>query len=118
MPLPYAYKKNSVVYTGTHDNDTIMGWFNRANEEDKVNAQRYCVLTEEEGYNWGFIRTAYATACDTAIIPMQDILGLLSEHRMNIPSVVGGNWSYRLDPCIDLSECSKKLKELCEIYRR
>ena len=116
--LPDHYTENSVVYSGTHDNDTIMGWFATAKPQDVDFARSYCNLTEEEGYNWGIIRTAYASVSKYAIIQMQDILGLGSEARMNIPSTLGGNWVWRIKGEALTDELAAKLKKLTMEYSR
>lgn len=116
--LPHNYTSNSVCYTGTHDNDTIMGWFKTAKRKDKEFAINYCNLNKTEGYNWGFIRAAYASVSDYAIVQMQDILGLGSESRMNTPSTLGGNWSWRMKEGALTPVISKKLYNLSKIYRR
>ena len=116
--LPDHYTENSVVYSGTHDNDTIMGWFDTAKPQDIEFARSYCKLTEEEGYNWGIIRTAYASVSKYAIIQMQDILGLGSEARMNTPSTLGGNWVWRIKGEALTDELAAKLKALATTYNR
>ena len=88
--------KNSVAYIGTHDNEPALLWLDNVSEETKIFAVKYMNLTEEEGYNWGFIRTLLACSADTAIIQMQDLLGLSKGTRMNTPSVVSGNWEWRM----------------------
>lgn len=95
--LPHTYKnRNSVVYVGTHDNDTAEAWMTSAGKEDVEYAKRYLALNTKEGYAWGFIRGAAASVSDIAIYTMQDLLSLGGEARMNIPSVAGGNWSWRM----------------------
>lgn len=116
--LPSKYTENSVVYSGTHDNDTIMGWFATAKEQDVNFAKEYCNLSEEEGYNWGIIRTAYDSVSKYAIIQMQDILGLGTEARMNIPSTLGGNWVWRIKPEVLTDELAARLKNLATTYGR
>ena len=116
--LPHRYTSNSVVYSGTHDNDTIMGWFNTAQPKDVKCAVDYCSLTKEEGYNWGIIRMAYASVSDYAIIQMQDILGLDSSARMNIPSTLGGNWIWRMKKGSFSGEFIYKLRKMAKIYTR
>lgn len=116
--LPDKYTENSIVYSGTHDNDTIMGWFSTAKEQVVDFAKRYCNLNEEEGYNWGIIRTAYASVSKYAIIQMQDILGLGSEARMNIPSTLGGNWVWRIKGEALTDELAARLKKLVTTYGR
>lgn len=96
--LPHTYKSaNSVVYVGTHDNDTAEGWMHTAAPADVAYAKRYLNLTPAEGYAWGFIRGAASTVADTAIYTMQDLLSLGSEARMNTPSTTGGNWTWRME---------------------
>lgn len=116
--LPHNYDKNCVVYTGTHDNDTVTGWFHTAPLKDVEFAERYLKLNEEEGYHWGFIRGAWSSVGDLAIAQLQDFLGLGSEARMNIPSTIGGNWHWRVkreDLTIELAE---KIHEITKLYGR
>ncbi len=95
--LPHNYSKNSVVYTGTHDNDTIVGWYNNINTEDKKAADDYLGIDEtRDNIQWKFIRLALASVSNTAIIQMQDYLGLGSEARINTPSTLGYNWKWRM----------------------
>ena len=110
--LPHHYTENSVVYTGTHDNDTLMGWLAEAKQSDIDYAYSYCHITQEEGFNWGLIRTAYESVSNYAIVQMQDILGLGTEARMNIPSTLGGNWTWRINKEALTDELAKKLKEM------
>lgn len=111
--LPHRYPENCVVYSGTHDNDTLMGWHdNTASDSDKAHAWSYCQITPEEGFNWGIIRTAYESRANYAIIQIQDILGLGSEARINTPSTLGGNWEWRLDSAALTKELAAKLKDL------
>ncbi|MGB3367651.1 MAG: 4-alpha-glucanotransferase [Acidaminobacteraceae bacterium] len=116
--LPHNYNNNSIVYTGTHDNDTVMGWFESASVEDVNMAIEYLNLTKEEGYNWGYIRGAWSSVSEIAIAPMQDFLGLGTEHRMNIPSTMGGNWEWRVRE-EDLSfKLARRMRHLTKIYGR
>lgn len=95
--LPHTYKsRNSVVYVGTHDNDTAEGWMLSANPDDVAYAKRYLALNSKEGYAWGFIRGAAGSIADTAIYTMQDLLSLGNEARMNTPSTASGNWQWRM----------------------
>ena len=91
--LPHCYDKNTVVYTGTHDNDTTNGWYQAATEQEKDHYRRYLNV---DGSNaaWDFIRLALSSPADTAIIPLQDVLSLGTEHRMNIPGTTKGNWGF------------------------
>ena len=91
--LPHCYDKNTVVYTGTHDNDTTNGWYQAATEQEKDHYRRYLNV---DGSNaaWDFIRLALSSPADTAILPLQDVLSLGTEHRMNIPGTPRGNWGF------------------------
>ncbi|NLK94101.1 MAG: 4-alpha-glucanotransferase [Clostridiales bacterium] len=116
--LPHNYNKNSVVYTGTHDNDTVMGWINESGNLDEVEyAKDYLALTEEEGYNWGFIRGAWGSTANISIALMQDFLGLGSISRMNKPSKLG-YWKWRMKEDAISDKLSNKINELTKIYCR
>ncbi len=110
--LPHKYPTNCVVYTGTHDNDTIMGWVETANPDDVRHAREYCKMPDDEPYNWGLIRVAYESNADMAIIPVQDLLGLGKEARMNTPSVLGGNWTWRVGKDALTDELAEKLRTM------
>ena len=110
--LPHNYANNCVVYTGTHDNDTINGWLETAKPEDVRYAREYCKMSDDEPFNWGLIRTAYESKADMAVIPMQDLLGLGKEARMNTPSTLGGNWTWRVDKAALSDELAEKLKTM------
>lgn len=110
--LPHNYTENCVVYSGTHDNDTLMGWVESAKQSDIDYATSYCSISPEEGFNWGIIRTAYHSKANYAIIQMQDILGLGSEARMNTPSTLGNNWTWRIEKGVLTNELAEKLKNL------
>ena len=100
--LPHNYVKNCVVYTGTHDNDTIIGWADSADKADLDMAKKYLHLDEEEGINWAMMRAALMSVGEICILTMQDIIGLGTQARINIPSTVGGNWQWRIDAgCIN-----------------
>ena len=101
--LPHCYTPHCVAYTGTHDNDTIQGWMATAPAEDAALAKAYLRLNEEEGYHWGMMRSAWASAADLAVMQLQDLLGLGSEGRINTPSTLGGNWRWRALP----GDCSQ-----------
>ena len=116
--LPHTYKnRNSVVYVGTHDNDTAEGWMTSANPSDVAYAKRYLGLNKKEGYAWGFIRGAAASVSDTAIYTMQDLLSLSSEARMNTPSVAHGNWKWRMQK-MPSSALEKRLYQLTADFFR
>lgn len=116
--LPHNYDKNCVVYTGTHDNDTVNGWLENGNKNDVEYAIKYLKLNEEEGYNWGFIRGAWSSVGILAIAQMQDFLGLGSEARMNIPSTIGGNWQWRVIKENLTEELANKIFEITRLYGR
>jgi 4-alpha-glucanotransferase len=126
--LPHNYDKNSVVYTGTHDNDTVVGWFKgQPGEGSTLNAEQiererdYCrnyLSTDGAEINWDFIRALYASAGDTAVVPLQDVLGLGSEARMNTPATMSGNWSWRFRSGDLNEELGARLRRLAELYGR
>lgn len=96
--LPHDYDKNCVVYTGTHDNDTIVSWYQSLDKEQRMFLQEYlnCAESSEDGIHWDMIRLAMMSTAYICIIPMQDYLGLGNEARMNHPSTLGCNWKWRL----------------------
>ena len=116
--LPHNYPRHCVVYTGTHDNDTIMGWMHTASPEDVRFAWEYLRLTEAEGPNWGMMCGALQSPGDTVILTMQDLLGLGSEARMNIPSTLGCNWKWRAAPDSITPELADRLHHVTGLYRR
>jgi 4-alpha-glucanotransferase len=116
--LPHTYEKNCVVYTGTHDNDTIMGWIRNVKHEDLNYAGKYLKLSFEEGLNWGFIRGAFSSVADLCIIPMQDFLGLGEEARMNTPSTLGNNWEWRMKEDAITNRLIEKISNLTRMYGR
>ena len=116
--LPHKYERDCVVYTGTHDNDTIVGWWNTcATPEEKQAASAYLGIGEE-GVHWAFIRAALTSVANLAVIPVQDVLGLDSSARMNIPSESEGSWAWRL-PVEGLKpDAAAKLAGLVELTDR
>lgn len=116
--LPHRYGYHCVVYAGTHDNDTILGWMNTAPREDAEFARKYLRLTKEEGANWGMMKSVWASVGDLAIVTMQDLLGLSSEARMNTPSTASGNWRWRMLPGQATAELAGRIRENMELYRR
>jgi len=116
--LPHRFECTSVVYTGTHDNDTTVGWWHSsATEHEKKLASAYLGIGDE-GVHWAFIRAALTSVANLAIIPVQDVLGLGSDARMNVPSQLVGNWSWRLHPGVLTPELAAKLAMLVEITDR
>ncbi|HEY9752972.1 MAG TPA: 4-alpha-glucanotransferase [Coleofasciculaceae cyanobacterium] len=93
--LPFNYNRNCVVYTGTHDNDTTKGWFKTLNDYERNNLLNYAGELTEETVNWALIRLAMSSIANIAILPLQDILGLDTDARMNRPSIAEGNWNWR-----------------------
>lgn len=116
--LPHCYPANCVVYPGTHDNDTIQGWMASAPRKDVAFAREYLRLNCREGYHWGMMRSAWASAADLAVIQMQDVLGLGSEARMNTPSTLGNNWMWRMLPASASPALAKRLHREMKVYQR
>jgi 4-alpha-glucanotransferase len=117
---PYNYDRNCVVYTGTHDNETIVGWYRNLNAEDKQLAIDYLDIDDknDSDVHWKLIRLALSSVADLAIIPIQDYLGLGNEARINKPSTVGDNWKWRLLENEITEELVGKIKKLTKIYGR
>ncbi|MEH1781070.1 MAG: 4-alpha-glucanotransferase [Nostoc sp.] len=116
--LPFNYSRNAVVYTGTHDNDTTIGWFNTANDYEKHNLWLYLGCISSEGIHWDLIRLALSSIANQAIIPLQDILGLGNEARMNFPSIAEGNWEWRYQEGALRDEWRDRLKVLTRLNGR
>jgi 4-alpha-glucanotransferase len=117
--MPYTYERGCVVYTGTHDNPTSLGWFKSARPEDAAFAMDFFGIKSAGEGNWAFIRAALASAADTAIIPMQDYLGLDDRARMNTPATLGGgNWLWRMKPGAADPELAAKMLRLARVYGR
>jgi 4-alpha-glucanotransferase len=114
--LPHNHVANAVTYTGTHDNDTLWGWW-RSSPEVHHHVRRYLGI---DGHDmaWGLIRVAFASVAHTAIVPMQDVLSLGSEARMNEPGVPTGNWSWRLPESGLSAATAERLAELARLYGR
>ena len=116
--LPHLYDKNCVVYTGTHDNDTIIGWIQTAPKSDVEYARKYMRINGDESFNWGMMKVAWASPADTAIMMMQDFMELGSEARMNEPSTLGSNWQWRIDGVCINDWMAQIIYENTEIYCR
>jgi 4-alpha-glucanotransferase len=115
--LPHNYSSNFLVYTGTHDNDTSLGWFNSIDKKERRQLRKY-IQGSKKQFVRNFIEVAWASAAQTAIIPMQDVLGLDSEARMNTPGVAVGNWNWRfIWPQIRQNH-KVFLKQITEKYNR
>ena len=116
--LPHTFTKAKVVYTGTHDNDTVLGWWNSAaTEQERRYAQLYLGKCED-GVNWGMIRAAMNSVAALSVIPLQDVLGLGSEGRMNVPSSGDGNWCWRYKGDMLRPGLAEKLATLAEVSDR
>ena len=107
--LPKYHTKNTVVYTGTHDNNTLQGWWNSAAEIQRNALLLALSIKEEDDLNDAVIQATLCSPADTAIIPMQDILKLPESARMNLPGTVGGNWLWRMKPDVLNARLAKKL---------
>ena len=116
--LPHRFRRDFVVYTGTHDNDTTVGWWNSSATEDEKRLASTYLEIGDDGVHWAFIRAALTSVANLAIIPVQDVLGLDSEARMNVPSQSVGNWSWRLRPGALTPELASKLAALVEVTDR
>ena len=118
--MPHNHHKHCVVYTGTHDNSTIRGWFEKeARQEDRNRVYRYFGREIPLGeIAWEFTKLAMMSVAETVILPIQDILGLGEEGRMNRPATVGNNWSWRLAPEMLSPWIASRLREITEIYGR
>jgi 4-alpha-glucanotransferase len=92
--LPHMWPRETVAYTGTHDNDTVHGWWRSASARERAFAGAYLPCNAQD-VHWAMIRACCNSVANIAVFPMQDVLGLGSEHRMNVPGVLGGNWAWR-----------------------
>jgi 4-alpha-glucanotransferase len=118
MYLPHRHQRNSIVYTGTHDNDTTLGWWkNQATDAEKAAVRAYLGNVEND-VAWAFVRAANDSVADLCIVPMQDVLNLGSDARMNIPSKLDGNWGWRYQPGALTPELAGKLALLSETADR
>jgi len=115
--LPHSHAPDCLVYTGTHDNDTTTGWYAAASEEVRDRVRRYL---GRDGYDiaWDLVRAAMASVAEMAVFPVQDLLGLGSEARMNYPSRAQGNWQWRLRPGEPGPQIAARLRDLALLYDR
>ena len=125
--LPYNYPRNKVVYTGGHDNDTVVGWWTAGvgestrSEEDVKKERDFCLRylgTDGREIHWDFTRAVLASVADTAVVPVQDLLGLGGEARMNLPGRLGGNWQFRYEAGALDDTLATRLRVLTETYGR
>ena len=117
VALPHNFVPNCVVYTGTHDNDTTRGWFEHAPKLERAVVRQY--LGDDDGeINWRLIKAAWSSVARLAVVPLQDILGLGSEGRMNLPGSLGNNWSWRYSEGQLSLERAERLRKLTLLYNR
>ena len=115
--LPHAHSADSVVYTGTHDNDTTPGWWAGVDEGVRHHLREY-LATDGRAIHWDLIRAAMASVADLALFPMQDALGLPTEHRMNRPGTAEGNWAWRFDWPLVPPDTAARLRHMAQLYGR
>ncbi len=120
--LPHNFDANTVVYTGTHDNDTTVGWYTSASEQERVNARHYLDLDNANltppQLAWKLVRLAWASVATTAIVPLQDLLGLGNEARMNFPGTTEHNWAWRYKAGSLDQELKASLLDLSILFAR
>ena len=116
--LPHRLTPDRVIYTGTHDNDTTLGWWNSGVNDYERRAVEACVGPCEDGINWGLIRMAQGSVASLSVVPLQDVLGLGSEARLNVPSVENGNFRWRYQPGALTREMADRLAVLAEVTDR
>jgi 4-alpha-glucanotransferase len=116
--LPFNISPNSVVYTGTHDNDTTLGWYEAAPDYERERFHQYLGCNGSDGIVWDFIRLALSSVANQAIIPLQDLCSLGTDARMNLPGTAEGNWRWRYRPEALTGAYSDRLRSLTQIYGR
>lgn len=117
--LPHNHVARTSVYTSTHDSDTLRGWWDEvAGEDEKARMREYFGLDEQEGLLWGILRGCCSSVADFCIFPMQDLLMLGNEARINRPGTVGGNWDRRLSENYISGELERRIREMAELYGR
>ena len=116
---PFTYDSNSVVYTGTHDNDTITDWFKYSlSSKEKEYIRKYMNFKGNRDIAWNYIRTGMESNSDTAIFPIQDYLGLGNEAKINSPSTIGNNWKWRMSSDMLNDELAEKMADMAYVYHR
>ncbi len=115
--LPHNFVKNCVAYAGTHDNDTINGWFQNADPADTEYAKRYLRIAPGEELNWGMMESLWGTVAELTVVQAQDLLGLGGEARMNTPSTVG-NWTWRAWPGVFSWDLAHRISDKMRLYKR
>jgi len=125
---PHNYPREVVAYSGSHDTDTTVGWWSSkghgesTRSSDDIRRERDFAMrylnTDGREIHWVFIRTLLASVADTVLFPLQDVLGLGSEARMNLPATLGGNWRWRYRSGALKPELARRLRELTQLYER
>lgn len=116
--LPHRFEPNCIAYGGTHDNETLTGFFQHQKRRDIAFAKAYLNVKRSNDLPWAVIHTAYASVADTVIFQMQDLLGLDNQARMNFPSTIGGNWKWRVQERQLSAALADKMRVLAETYER
>lgn len=115
---PHTYDNNCICYTGTHDNATVMGWYEEAAKKDKDYAIKYLGISKAEGFNWGMIRGGMSSVAVLFVAQMQDYLGLGKYNRINVPGTKSGNWQWRLLGKEMDADLAKKIMDMTVMYGR
>lgn len=115
--LPHNFSPNCVVYTGTHDNETTVGWYHNANEDERDHVRRYLSISGHD-IAWNLIRMAHRSVADMSVIMLQDLMGLNNTARMNFPGRTGGYWRWRYTPEMLTEHIAYRLSELTILYGR
>lgn len=118
LHLPHHHVPSSLVYTGTHDNDTARGWWGELGAEERARARDYLGPFAEDEVEWALLRAAYESVAQWAVVPMQDLLGLGSEARMNTPSLSDGNWAWRMRADALGSDLAERLRSMARLAGR
>lgn len=116
--LPHNHEFDQVVYPGTHDNDTCVGWWKKATEKEREAAKKYLRFQKDDDVHWEFIRSATASVAKTTIIPMQDVMGLDNNSRMNVPATQAGNWGWRVGEVDVFEKLEREKKRLRKFLYR
>ena len=115
--LPHNFGRNCVVYTGTHDNETVIGWYQNASDDERDHVRRYMGVDGSE-IAWDMIRLAYGSVANTAVATLQDLMELDNVGRMNFPGRPSGNWQWRYTPDMLTDEIARRLRDITELYGR
>jgi 4-alpha-glucanotransferase len=115
--LPHNYIQNCVAYTGTHDNDTSLGWYDSSPVYVRDYARRYLSTTDDR-IAWEMVRSIWSSVAEYAIVPLQDLLNLGTDGRMNYPGTLEGNWEWRVEGGQLTSGLASRMRELSQVYGR